>query len=259
LDMLDAFSLTALTFLIAFINNSMGGGYGTLSGPILLTFGYDPKDVVPAILFSETVSEFWGGAWHMRYRNVNFRVFLITLLGSVVGIVAATFLVGVYLPATATRLYISLLALGMGLFVIVKSFRWVEKRSGEQNPSPWKVALLGGVCGFNKSSTGGGYGPLSTSGYILLGMGPAHAAATTIFAKATSCLIAILLYAGLSGGLDWTLATLMSVGALVAAPVSSWLNNYLKLNIEATFHGRFIGVVMTVLGAYTLLRQLGFL
>jgi len=255
--MLDALSIMAFAFLLEFINNSMGGGYGTLGGPVLLMFGYTPQSVVPALLFSETVSEYWGGAWHVRFKNVDFRVFSITLLGSIVGIVAATFMLGVYLPAAVARLYIGVLAVIMGIFAIVMSFRSTEKRSDYHNPAFWKVVLLGGVCGFNKSSTGGGYGPISTSGYMLLGMMPANAVATTIFAKATSCLIAILLYAGLSGGIDWTLTTFMSVGAFVAAPISSWLNNYLKLSIKPRFHGRLIGIVMTLLGTYALLRQLG--
>jgi uncharacterized membrane protein YfcA len=115
---------------------------------------------------------------------------------------------------------------------------------------------LGVICGFNKSSTGGGYGPLSTSGFQLLGLAPPMAVGTTILAKGIACIISIVLWSGIVG-INLAMAVPMTIGAFVGAPIAAWLNNYLKLKVDPPFHGRFLGLIMTALGVYTVLHVLG--
>jgi uncharacterized membrane protein YfcA len=255
--MLDALSLGLLALFLAFLNDAMGGGYGTLSSPLLLVLGYAPKVVVPAILFSEVISEYWSGLWHMRFRNVNYRTFGITTIGGVIGIGVAVFAIGMFLTATAAKEYISGVAIVMGLVAIVTSsgiLRW-QAKIREKTNAPLTGAL-GVICGFNKSSTGGGYGPLSTPGFMLLGLEPARAVGTTIVTKATACLISILLWAAMVG-VDWSVAVPMAVGAFVGAPFASWLNNALRRRIPRRTHGVLVGALMTALGTYALLKTIG--
>jgi len=79
--MFDAISLAIFAFTMALVNNSLGGGYGTLSSPLLIVFGYPAKVTVPAILTSEASSEFFSSLWHAKFKNVNYRVFALTTLG----------------------------------------------------------------------------------------------------------------------------------------------------------------------------------
>jgi len=255
--MLEPIALALVAFVTAFINDALGGGYGTITGPVLLLLGYPPHVVIPAILFSEAVSEYWSGAWHLKFHNVNIRVFLLTTLGGAIGIPTAVLLIGVYLSATLTKLYIGVIAVLMGVFVILKSIRQKASPPMErQKIHTWKTIALGFICGFNKSSSGGGYGPISTTGYMLLGLPAALAVGTTILAKATGCLLSILLWAALRG-IDWKLTLPMSAGAFVGAPIAAWLNNYFKVNIRPLYHERLVGLIMALLGAYSLLRQFG--
>jgi len=253
--MLDVIYVGILAFCLAIVNDSLGGGYGTISGPILILFGYDPIAIIPTILVSEACSEYCCGALNVKLKNVDFRVFGLTIVGGMIGIISAIFLIGIYLPATMTKTYIGTITVVMGAFVIIKSFRIVEKHSKQHKPSSWKVTLLGLICGFNKSSTGGGYGPISTPGYLLLGLKPAKAVGTTILTKATACLISMVLYAVITG-IDLPLMIPMTVGAVTAAPISAWANNYMGRKITPSSHGRFIGIVMTLLGLYTLMKTL---
>jgi uncharacterized membrane protein YfcA len=255
--MLESIALALIAAVTAFINGALGGGYGTISGPVLLLLGYPPHVAIPAILFSEAVGEYWSGAWHMKFHNVNIRVFLLTTLGGALGILAAVLVIGVFLSATLTRFYIGVMAVFMGVFVILKSIRKkASPRPEKQKIHKWKIIALGFVCGFNKSSTGGGYGPISTTGYMLLGMPAALAVGTTILAKATGCVLSILSWAALRG-MDWTLTLPMSAGAFVGAPIAALLNNYFKANISPLYHERLVGLIMTLLGAYSLVKQFG--
>jgi len=250
--MLDAVSLAIFAFVMSFINNSLGGGYGTLSAPLLLVFGYPAKVTVPAILTSEASSEFLSSLWHTKFKNVSYRAFGLTTLGGIFGVAAAVFIIGVFLTSAAAKLYVSAIAVIMGIFVIVRSFSFFTMHLQEKSKTNAQLTVaLGVICGFNKSSTGGGYGPLSTSGFQVLGLAPAEAVGTTILAKGTACLISVIMWSGFVG-IDWSVTFQMIIGA----PIAAWLNNYLKLKMRSSLHGRFIGVVMSLLGLYSLLKTL---
>jgi len=254
--MLDAVSLTIVAFVMALINNSLGGGYGTLSAPLLLVLGYPAKVTVPAILTSEASSEFFSSLWHAKFKNVSYRAFGLMTLGGIFGIAAAVFIIGVFLTSTAAKLYIGTIAVLMGIFVILTSFSFFTKHSqGKSKTNVPLTVALGMICGFNKSSTGGGYGPLSTSGFQVLGLAPAEAVGTTILTKGTACLISIIMWSGFVG-IDLSVAVPMIIGALMGAPIAAWLNNYLKQKMHPSLHRRFLGVIMSLLGLYSLLKTL---
>jgi uncharacterized membrane protein YfcA len=48
----------------------------------------------------------------------------------------------------------------------------------------------------------------------------------------------------------------MVIGALIGAPFAAWLNNYLKHKMRSSLHSRFLGVIMSLLGLYSLLKTL---
>jgi uncharacterized protein len=255
--MLNPLFLALLAFVLAFINDGLGGGYGTLSSPILLILGYPANVAVPSVLTSEAFSETFSAYWHARFRNINYRTFAYTTFGGIVGILLAVILIGVFLTSTAAKLYIGGIAVVMGLFVIARSYSWMKRYFRvKENINGTLSAGLGAICGFNKSSTGGGYGPLSTSGFQILGLSPPKAVGTTILTKGVACIISIVLWSGLVG-INWGTALPMTVGAFVGAPIAAWLNNYFKLRVDPTSHSRLLGVIMSALGAYTILHVLG--
>lgn len=254
--MLEAIALGSFAFLMAFVNGALGGGYGTITGPVLLLWGYSPQSFIPAILFSEVVSEYWSGTWHVKFHNVNARAFLLTTAGSAIGIITAILLIGTIFSPIVTKIYIGVIAVLMGALVVLKSFGRYPRSSTGKKDRPLMIVLLGIVCGFNKSGSGGGYGPISTSGYMLLGFPTAVAVGTTIMSKATGCLLSVVFWAALRG-IDWNLALPMSVGAFLGAPIAAWLNNYFKLNIKPLHHERLIGLIMLVLGVFSVLKQTG--
>jgi len=261
--MLTPILLGLFAFLLAFINDGLGGGYGTLGSPSLLLFGYAPTVAVPSILTSEAFSESFSSVWHGKFKNINYRTFAFTTIGGVIGILVAVYAIGVFLTATSAKLYIGGIATVMGLFVIVRSFYTVSKAAPAPSTPPTPkntnrplTFLLGIICGFNKSSTGGGYGPLSTSSYQALGLEPPKAVGTTILSKGVACIISVILWAGLVG-IDWSMAAPMTIGAFIGAPIASWVNNYFKLKITPPFHGLLLGFVMSGLGVYTVIHILG--
>jgi uncharacterized protein len=256
--MLSAYLLFAFAFLLAFINDGLGGGYGTLGTPALLIFGYPANVAIPSVLVSEAFSETFSSVWHGRFKNINYRTFGFATVGGIFGIVLAVIVIGVFLASNAAKVYIGSIAIVMGFFVILRSYPWLTSHSRiKDNTNPPITAGLGALCGFNKSSTGGGYGPLSTSGFQVLGLAPAKAVGTTILTKGTACIISIILWSGLVG-INWEMAFPMTIGAFIGAPIAAWLNNYLRLKLDPPIHSRLLGTIMSALGVYTVLHVLGY-
>jgi len=253
--MLEFITLMLMAMILEAIDNGLGGGYGTILSPVLIISGYDPKVVVPAILVSEMVSGIFGGSWHAHFKNVSFKAVGVTLLGSVIAMTTASFIIGVYVPSVYVKWYASLIAFTMGILVIIKSYSYIKPRD-HNDFSKWKCALLGGVIGFNKGTTGGGYGPLSVCGYILLGLPAAIAIGTTTVAEGVACTIGVITY-GSTIGIALSVALPITIGSAIADPLSAWVNNHLKKKVEPPFHGRLVGIAMTVLGFITILKLLG--
>ena len=237
--------IIALTFSCAYLDLTVGMGYGTILTPILLFVGFSPMQVVPVVLLSQLVCGLLGGFFHHREGNVDLKpatidVFRITRLlrprgyletfrravpshlkialllsaCSIVGAIAAV-LVAVNLPKFWLRLYIGCLVLLMGIVVVTcvnvrLRFSW------------GRIALLGIVASFNKAISGGGYGPVVTSGQVLSGVESRNAVGITTFARGLTCLVSVAMYAAFSRQVvDWSLAPWVVGGAVFAVPLSA--------------------------------------
>lgn len=153
--------LIILGFLGAFIDSSMGMGYGLL-GPILIALGLDPLIVVPVLLISQMTTGFAGTIFHSLYRNMDLSTtdtqdVKSTILFIVMGAIGMTLavLLAINLKDIILFLYIGILMIIAGLLMLPKkSFNFSWKR----------MLILSGWASFNKAISGGGYGPIMTIG-----------------------------------------------------------------------------------------------
>jgi hypothetical protein len=212
-------TLLLLAFFAEYIDSSLGMGYGTTLTPLLIIVGFSPLQVVPAILFSEFISGITAGILHHKSGNVNFikdakagKVMLLMAACSIGGTLLAV-LVALNLPKFYVKLYIGLMILAIGVFLILKS------RSGFL--FSWKrITAIGLVAAFNKGISGGGYGPLLTGGQLLSGIREKNAVAITSMAEGLVCFVGIVIYFLSGTGLDWKLAGPLTLGALVSVPAA---------------------------------------
>jgi len=56
---LTAIMVTLSSFVMEVVDAAMGMGYGTILTPVLLMVGFDPLQVVPAVLVSQLVGVCW--------------------------------------------------------------------------------------------------------------------------------------------------------------------------------------------------------
>jgi len=210
-----------VAFACEFIDSSLGMGYGTTLTPFLLLLGFEPMQVVPAVLFSEFITGITAAFFHHTLKNVHFhrdskdtRVAAILSLFTVIGTVAAVVL-AVKLPANILKIWIGVIVLSMGIIIIstlnrVPRFSWI------------RISIVGAIASFNKGMSGGGYGPLVMGGQILSGVGVKNAVGITSLSEGITCLVGLLLYFIIGTNVDWTLAPWLMAGAVLSVPFAAY-------------------------------------
>lgn len=254
------FVLVIGAFICEYVDSTLGMGYGTTLTPVLLLAGFAPMQIVPAILLSELVSGILAGIFHHFEGNVDFKpktldifeikdmirscgffnglrktlsfhskIALLLASCSIIGTLIAVF-IAINIPKFWLKLYIGVLVLSMGLLILIlnkRNFKFSTK----------KIFFLGFLASFNKGMSGGGYGPVVTSGQILSGIHGKSAVGITSLAEGLTCLVGVLAYALISTNpVDWRLAPYIVTGAVLSVPFSAKSvkyisNNQLKLAI----------------------------
>lgn len=251
---MDIFQFSILIVLLAFIceyvDSSLGMGYGTTLTPLLLLMGYNPLQIVPAILLSELFSGLSAAFFHHKFKNSNFKIGTMDLkiastmaACSIFGALIAVF-VALNLPKFYIKLYIGILVFSMGLLILCalkKTFRFTWR----------KIVSLGILAAFNKGISGGGYGPLVTSGQILSGVESKNAIGITSLAEGLTCLVGVITYLALTNHtIEWNLAPSLVLGAILSVPFAA----YTVKKIKAGNLKLIVGIVTLILGAVTLLN-----
>lgn len=209
-----------LCFASELLDSSLGMGYGTTLTPVLLAFGFEPLDLVPSILFSEFLSGFASSHFHHDAGNVDLspgskeaKVAMLLALGSVVGVfIGVSF--AVKLPALYLKLGIGFIITAAGAAIWVLHRRTFAYSTG-------KMFLLAALASFNKALSGGGYGPLMTSGQLLSGIRGKASVGITSFAEGFTCLVGVVLYLGKGRDFAPDLLIPMAAGALLSIPFST--------------------------------------
>jgi uncharacterized membrane protein YfcA len=243
--------LLAVCFACELMDSSLGMGYGTTLTPVLLAFGYDPLQLVPTILVSEFLSGFAAFFFHAEAGNISVRrgsthvrTGLLLAACSVVGVAA-----GVQLALNVSKIMlnriIGVVIVAAGVMILVAAGRTFVYRG-------WKIAMLGLVASFNKAVSGGGYGPIMTSGQILGGVEGKAAVGITSFAEGFTCIAGTLLFLLAGKRLEPTLLVPVVTGALLSVPFSAQI---IKVSREELIK-KAVAVVTVGLGLFTLIRTL---
>ena len=238
-----------LAFACELVDSTLGMGYGTTLTPVLLALGYEPIEIVPAVLFSEFVTGVSAGFFHHEFGNVDlrpgtrdFKVAAVLTTLSTLGVILAVF-VAVNIPSWVVKLYIGTIVLCLGLLLL--------KQKGREMPFSWRrIGGLGFLAAFNKGMSGGGYGPVVTSGQVLSGIRGRNAVGIASLAEGITSIVGVVVFLSSGTPIPWQLAPSLLLGAIASVPISA----YVVSRIPVGRLTLLIGGLSTTLGGYTLLR-----
>jgi len=246
-------------FFFEFMDSSAGMGFGTGLTPLLLLIGYEPLQVVPILLISESITGFTAGIFHHEFENVDFSwskkissELRITLMITVFGCFAIFFSVilayfALKLPTDIVKTYVAILVLAMGLIAI---FRF-QKKSRVYRPK----LLIGfaALAGFNKGIGAGGYGPIVMLGQLLSGIYEKSAVAIVSLAEGMVSILGFASFLVISNygiPIDYALLPSIFTGGFIAAIISPYMVRVLPNN----FWKIFIPIYALTIGAFTLIN-----
>lgn len=214
-----------LAVLMELIDSSLGMMYGTILSPLLISVGFVPELVIPSILISQAMGGLIGTVRHHRYKSANFkgwtrdtRIVLAIVLPGVLACFLGAF-VAVSIPGWALKTYIGLIAIAMGILCVRPySYQFAWK----------KICGIGVLAGFNKALSGGGFGPVASTGKILGGVDPKVSIATTTYAEVPICLLSFLFWVMLRGGIETAFPLALCLGAAFGAIIGPWITYKMK-------------------------------
>lgn len=257
-----------LAFVCELIDASLGMLYGTILSPVLIIAGFDPLVVVPSILFSQTIGGIIASIGHHRVKNVDFSieseimrklqelgyidtfkrsvstdlkvVIAVTCLGILASIIAA--FTATSIPKIALKTYIGVLVLAMGAILLLRSkfeFSWK------------KIFGIGILSAFNKGISGGGFGPVVTSGQMISGRRSRSSIGSTTLAEAPICITGFLTYLIKNGMPTWNLLFILSAGAILGAVIGPHITAKFKSEKKVRIG---LGIIVVILGIWTLIK-----
>jgi len=255
-------------FVCELIDSSLGMLYGTILTPVLIIAGYDPLIVVPSILLSQAFGSLIASFMHQRLKNAEFGIkekkaapknadeFEDRLRNNltqdlkVVLIIAGTGVIATAIAATAAihiskeilKTYIGILVLAMGIILLIKTrYRFSYK----------KVLCVGLISAFNKGMSGGGFGPIVTSGQIISGRSAKKSIAATALSEAPICIAGFLTYWIINGMQTWDLVLCLTAGSIVGALIGPLITARIRSDRTLIL---ILGIIVTLLGIWTLAK-----
>lgn len=234
-----------MAVIMEIIDSGLGMMYGTLLSPLLILMGYSPKLVVPSILITQAIGGSTGAIGHHFRKNTDFKgltqhmkislaIIIPGLLACVAGVYA-----GKLIPVMWMKTYIGVLVIAMGylcLRPIYYAFTWK------------KMYGIGLLSGFNKALSGGGFGPVTSTGKILGGVDPKVSIGTTTLAEVPICFFSFALWLVLGGKIQWQFPLTLGVGALIGGYIGPILTQ--KINTKALRY--VVGALAVVSGVWLL-------
>jgi len=240
-----------LGIIASFIDNAFGMGFGTLT-PILTALGFKPIIVVPVILIAQMSAGLSGSIFHAIFRNVELdsedkkdvKITILLTVAGMIGMTAAIFL-AINLNELIINIYIGVMILFVGIIMVRElSFRFSWK----------KMYIISGLASFNKAISGGGYGPITTSGQVISGRDHEESVATSVISESFLSGYGFLLYFLFEGfqNLDLTLNLMivLVISAIIATPLGALTAD----RLDKRKAKKIIGYVSIGLGIFTLIR-----
>ncbi|MDF3025908.1 MAG: siroheme synthase [Fluviicola sp.] len=226
-------------FIAQMIDGALGMAYGVSATTFLLSYGITPAVSSMAVHASEIFTSGVSGIMHLRFGNVNNRLFRSILIPGVLGAIVGAYVLTEFESYNdIIKPIVSAYTLFLGGLIIYKVLRKKQARK-----KVTKVGWLGLLGGFLDSIGGGGWGPVVSSTLIARGKHPRMIVGSVNLAEFFVSLASSFTFFTVIGTSNvWQPLAGLVLGGVCAAPIAAYLAS--KLNIKAMM--LFVGIVVVI-------------
>jgi len=212
-------------FIAQMIDGSLGMAYGVSASTFLLSFGISPAAASASIHAAEVFTSGVSGLSHLKFGNVNKKLFRELLIPGVLGAIAGAYILSSFEEYnTIIRPLVASYTLILGIIIISKAIRRAREKAKTKN-----VGALAGFGGFMDSIGGGGWGPIVASTLIAKGRSPRYTIGSVNLAEFFISFASSLTFFATIGLSYFGIIAGLILGGIIAAPIAASLTQKLPI------------------------------
>lgn len=238
-------------FVAQMIDGALGMAYGVTASTFLLTLGVPPSAVSASVHTSEIFTSGVSGYMHLKFGNVNSKLFKKILFPGVLGAIVGAYALSsleqyIYIIKPLVAIY----TLILGILIIQKAL----KKRVEKRPIK-KIGWLAMAGGTLDSIGGGGWGPIVTSTLIARGRHPKYTIGSVNLAEFFVSLASSVTFISIIGFSHWQVVLGLILGGMVSAPIAATLSRRLPIKTMMIMVGTIV-IIVSVRIIYMVLSKL---
>lgn len=205
------------------VDGALGMAYGVTCTSFLLSLGVTPAVSSASVHVAEMFTTGASAVSHLRFKNINKKLFKGLLIPGVIGAVVGAYLLSDVIDGNLIKPFIAFYMLVLGLIIIRKALQ----KNFVKNKTK-RIGLLAATGGFLDSIGGGGWGPIVTSTLLGQGRDPRYTIGSVNaaeFAITFASGITFLIFHGVN---SWQVVLGLIVGGVIAAPFGALIVGKIK-------------------------------
>ncbi|MBY0426200.1 MAG: sulfite exporter TauE/SafE family protein [Cytophagales bacterium] len=198
------------------VDGALGMAYGATCSSFLLGLGIPPSMASASVHIAEIFTTGASGLAHLRFGNVNKKLFLYLLIPGVIGAVLGAYVLSDVIEGNTIKPFIAAYLLVLGLVILRKAIRTSIIKRKTKN-----LGWLAAFGGFMDSIGGGGWGPIVTSTLLSSGRSANYTIGSVNLAEFFIALAGggtFLFFTGVNG---WQAIIGLILGGVFASPLAA--------------------------------------
>ncbi len=235
-------------FIAQMIDGSLGMAYGVSASTFLMSFGVPPAAASASIHTAEIFTSGFSGLSHLRFGNVNKKLFQSLLIPGTLGAVAGAYILTSFEEYNyLIRPCVAVYTLALGVIIIRKAVIFNRAKSKTKN-----IPALAAFGGFMDSIGGGGWGPIVASTLIAKGRNPRYTIGSVNLAEFFVSFSSSLTFFATIGIGYFNIILGLVVGGMIAAPIAASLTQ--KLPVKRMM--LIVGIVIVIVSVRLIIVSL---
>jgi uncharacterized membrane protein YfcA len=220
-------------FIAQMIDGALGMAYGVRASTFLLSLGVPPAAASASIHTSGIFTSGVSGLMHLKFQNVNKKLFKTLLLPGVIGAVLGA------LTLSFLEEYNHILKPLIGGYTLFLGVRILQKAFGKSRKKikTKHIPKLASFGGFMDSIGGGGWGPIVSSTLIAGGRHPRYTIGSVNLTEFFVALASSLTFFSIIGISHWNVIAGLILGGVIAAPIAAYASKKLPVKTMMIFVG----------------------
>lgn len=227
-------------FIAQMVDGSMGMAYGVTASTFLSSFGVvSPGAISASVHASEIFTTGASGLSHLKFKNVNGKLFRHLLLPGIIGAAIGAYLLSnLEEYASYLKPIVATYTLILGLIILIKAIKKLKEKRKVK-----RIGILAFFGAFLDSIGGGGWGPIVSSTLIAQGRNVKYTVGSVNLAEFFITLTSSLTFFLFLGIQHWQIIIGLIIGGVIAAPIAAYLTSKIPVRVGLIVVGIAVVVV----------------